>query len=143
MNSETIKGRLNLHLKRRLQSQESIEKHNSSQPSRLTPSVVGYKSIIVKEEPIESAPVKSPKKRKITKKSSVVLHAVDSNQEDDEKCERLSDRRNEKQFANLDILTLILNHKKAEFLRNPQLIQLLNEIDSRKCESMSSVISDQ
>lgn len=117
MNSETIKGRLNQHVKRRLQSQESIESKFSAQQSQpYTLTLVNQPTI--KEEATENTCVKSAKKRKITKKSS-----IDQNPDDDDKCEK----RIEKQDTGFNILTLILNHKKAELLRNPQIIELLDE----------------
>lgn len=132
MNSETIKGRLSQHVKRRLQSQESLENKNSSQlPQNLTSVVTNHPNI--KEEATENTSVKSVKKRKITKK-----HSVDSNPDDDDKC----DKRNEKQDTGLDILTLVLNYKKAEFLRNPQINELLSEINKKKSNSLTELIQN-
>jgi len=42
----------------------------------------------------------------------------------------------------LDILTLILNHKKAEYLRNPEIIELLGEINKKKSSSPSELIQN-
>lgn len=131
MNSETIKGRLSQHVKRRLQSQESTENKVSPHQSQNSTTVITNQPTI-KEEVIENTPVKSVKRRKITKKSSI--QSVDSNQsnpDDDEKCEK----RNDKHDTGLDILTLILNHKKSEFLRNPQVIELISDIDKKKSNS--------
>lgn len=134
MNSETIKGRLNQHVKRRLQSQESTESKISSHLGQNSTTVVTSQPII-KEEESESTSVKYVKKRKMTKKSSIV--PVESNADDEDKCEK----RNDKHDTGLDILTLILNHKKSEFLRNPQIIELLSDISKTKSNSLSELVN--
>lgn len=136
MNSQAIKGRLNQHVKRRLQSQESTENKIATQLSHNVTSMITILPNI-KEEPIENTSVKSTKKRKLAKKSST-HHSHDSNPDDDDKC----DKRNEKQDTGLDILTLILNYKKAEFLRNPQISELLDEINKKKAISLSELIQN-
>lgn len=136
MNSETIKGRLSQHVKRRIQSQESIECKNSPHlPPNLAP-VIAVQPII-KEEEVENTSIKSVKKRKMTKKSST--QSVDSNADDDDKdkCDKRSDKNND---TGLDILTLILNYKKSEFLRNPEINELLNDINKKKSSSLSELI---
>lgn len=127
MNSETIKGRLNQHVKRRLQSQESTES-KISQSQNIT-SVIANQAII-KEEVTDNTSVKSVKKRKITKKSST--NSVDSNPDDDDKC----DKRTDKHETGLDILTLILNYKKSEFLRQPQICEIISDISKKKSNSL-------
>ncbi len=130
MNSETIKGRLSQHVKRRLQSQDKIHPHLSTQNAT---KIIPIQPVI-KEEETESSLVKSGKKRKMTKKSAIHSSSVDSNPDDDDKCEK----RNEKPDTSVDILTLILNYKKSEFIRNPQIIELLSEISKKKSVSSGS-----
>ncbi|XP_037033266.1 uncharacterized protein LOC119072203 [Bradysia coprophila] len=138
MNSETIKGRLSQHVKRRLQSQESIE--NKIHPNQIQPSAattVIRNQVIIKQEDESESTVKSVKKRKMTKKSS--SHSVESNPDEDEKC----DNRSDKVDTSLDILTLILNHKKSEFLRNPEIVQLLCDINKKKSTTLDDLIQSQ
>lgn len=151
MNSEAIKGRLSQHVKRRLQSQKSTENkilplsQNSSPSSATTtpttaattpPTLISSlpNTLHIKEEEIETSPVKSVKKRKMTKKSNV--QAIESNHaEEDEKCEKRNDKQD-----NLDVLTLILNHKKSEFLRNPQIVELLSDINKKRCSVSTELV---
>lgn len=133
MNSEAIKGRLSQHVKRRLQSQESIDNKSLSsqthQPSAAVPIPVVIRSQIKQEDETEITPVKSVKKRKMTKKSSS-SHSVESNPDEDDRCDN---RSSDKVDTSLDVLTLILNHKKSEFLRNPAIVELLCDMNKRKC----------
>lgn len=132
MNSETIKGRLSQHVKRRLQSQESTENKISPHVPPATVIANQPNHPTIKEEEIENASVRYVKKRKITKKSQT--QSVDlAPPDDDDKC----DKRSEKHDTGLDILTLILNHKKSEFLRNPQISELLSDINKKKRNSLS------
>lgn len=133
MNSEAIKGRLSQHVKRRLQSQESIDNKSlpsqTHQPSAAAPTPLVIRSQIKQEDETEITPVKSVKKRKMTKKSSS-SHSVESNLDEDDKCDN---RSSDKVDTSLDVLTLILNHKKSEFLRNPAIVELLCDMNKRKC----------
>lgn len=126
MNSETIKGRLSQHVKRRLQSQKSSEnKIEPQQLSRIATPVLPNPPLIKVEE-TESPSVKLVKRRKMTKKLST--QSNESNPDDDDKCEK----RNEKPDTSLDILTLILNHKKSELLRNSQIMEVLKDVNKKK-----------
>lgn len=137
MNSETIKGRLSQHVKRRLQSQESIESKISPHPSQHSTTVIANQAIIKEEVTENTSLVKSVKKRKIAKKSS--QNSVESSLDDEDKC----DKRNEKHDTNsLDILTLILNYKKSEFLRNPQISELLCEINKKKSNLLPELMQN-